>query len=214
MTMIDALVRFPGAVVFVDCDTYFLRPPGELFDIGAGRSRLHILEARLLESGTATDRALSDVIAQHRFHDISGGTLDISPDAAMWNSGVLGLHTIDASLMDEVLNLIDQMWPLVKCAPIDVHHVEQFATGYFLQRTAISESHHIVYHYWPESIRVPFRKRLPALLASVTDVAPPERAKLLYSARPRADYLPRLKIGVRTGLRRLGLRVPGTRSSA
>ncbi len=214
MTMIDALKRFPGSVAFVDSDTYFLRPPRELLDIGPGQSRLHILEARLLESGTATDRALSEIVAQHSFHDLSGRPLEISPDAMMWNSGVLGLHSSDAGLMIEVLNLIDQMWPLVKCGPIDVHHVEQFATGYFLERTSISESHHIVYHYWPESIRAPFRERLPALLSSAANAAPHERAGLLYAARPRADYLPRLKIGVRTGLRRLGLRVAGTRSSA
>jgi hypothetical protein len=132
----------------------------------------------------------------------------------MWNSGFLGLHSADAGLMNEVLHLIDQTWPLVKNAPIKVHHVEQFATGYFLERTTISESHHIVYHSWPESTRGPFRERLPALFAAGADAASHERAKLLNAARPQVDYLPKLKTGVRTALWRLSLRVSGTWSSA
>jgi hypothetical protein len=78
MTVIDALGRFPGSVVFIDRDTYFLRPSGELFDIGPARSRLHIVEAGLLESRTATDRAISDVVAHHQFRDLNGRVLDIS----------------------------------------------------------------------------------------------------------------------------------------
>jgi hypothetical protein len=97
---------------------------------------------------------------------------------------------------------------------VAVHHVEQFASGYFLERTRISESYKIVYHYWPESLRLPFRERLPGLLAAAAAATPEDRARLILAARPRADYLSKLKIGVRTGLRRLRIPVPGVRSNA
>jgi hypothetical protein len=215
MTIVNAMRRFPGSVVFVDCDTYFLKPPAALFSkLGHGRTRLHILEGRLIESRNAANRMLSEIVAAHTFFDLNGREFTICPDAAMWNSGVLGIDSRDARLMDETLNLIDQMWPLVKNAPVAIHHVEQFATGYFFGTSQISESHDIVYHYWPESVRLPFRKRLPALLAIAADASPAERGKLIFCERPRTDYLWKLKIGMRTGLRRLGLRVPGIRCSA
>lgn len=215
MTIIDALSRFPGSVVFVDCDTYFLKPPTKLFDeVGPGRSRLHILEARLLESGDRIDRAISDVVDRNSFQDLGGRPFKISPDAPMWNSGVLGLHSSDAHLMEEALNLIDQMWPKVQDAPLPVHHVEQFASGYFLERTRISESHDIVYHYWPEYLRVPFRRRLPVLLAAGAGAPLEERARVAFAERPRANTFRKIQVGVRTGLRRLGVRVPGIRNNA
>jgi hypothetical protein len=215
MTIIDALSRFPGSVVFVDCDTYFLKPPTKLFDeVGPGRSRLHILEARLLESGDRIDRAISDVVDRNSFQDLSGRPFKISPDAPMWNSGVLGLHSSDAHLMEEALNLIDQMWPKVQDAPLPVHHVEQFASGYFLERTRISESHDVVYHYWPEYLRVPFRRRLPGLLAAGAGAPLEVRARVAFAERPRANTFRKIQVGVRTGLRRLGVRVPGIRNNA
>lgn len=215
MTIIDALSRFPGSVVFVDCDTYFLKPPTKLFDeVGPGRSRLHILEARLLESGDRIDRAISDVVDRNSFQDLSGRPFKISPDAPMWNSGVLGLHSSDAHLMEEALNLIDQMWPKAQDAPLPVHHVEQFASGYFLERTRISESHDVVYHYWPEYLRVPFRRRLPGLLAAGAGAPLEVRARVAFAERPRANTFRKIQVGVRTGLRRLGVRVPGIRNNA
>jgi hypothetical protein len=215
MTIIDALNRFPGSVVFVDCDTYFLKPPAMLFDrVGPGQSRLHIREARLLESRVDIDRVISDAVSQSRFHDLSGLPLDISPDAAMWNSGVLGLHSSDARLMDETLNLIDQMWVTVKDAPSVPHHVEQFASGYFLGRTRVSESHRLVYHYWPEYMRNTFRRKLPDLLAATASLPLHERSRSLFAARPRANAYRKILVGTRTALRSIGLRAPGMRTNA
>jgi hypothetical protein len=214
MTMIDALSRFPGSVVFVDSDTYFLKPPGKLFDqVAPGRSRLHILEARLLESGTRINRAISVVVGRNSFQDLSGRPFKISRDAYMWNDGVLGLHSSDAYLMEEALNLGDQMWPKLQDAPLPVHNVNQFVSGYFLERTLISESHNIVYHYWPANLRVPFRQRLPELLAAGMGSPFEERARKAFAERPRANTLWKIRMGVRTGLRRLGVRVPGVRTN-
>jgi hypothetical protein len=214
MTIIDALRRFPGSVVFVDCDTYFQKPPGKLFDqVAPGRSRLHILEARLLESGTRINRAISDVVGRNSFQDLSGRAFRISPDARMWNDGVLGLHSSDAYLMEEALNLSDQIWPKLKDAPLHVPSVNQFVSSYFLERNLISESHDIVYHYWPANLRVPFRQRLPELLAAGMGSPLEERARKAFAERPRANTLWKIRMGVRTGLRRLGVRVPGVRTN-
>ena len=126
---------------------------------GAGHGPAAATEIGRRKADQVTAAAISDVVDRNSFQDLSGRPFKISPDAPMWNSGVLGLHSSDAHLLEEALNLIDQMWPKVQDAPLPVHHVEQFASGYFLERTRISESHDIVYHYWPEYLRVPFRRR-------------------------------------------------------
>lgn len=216
MTILDALESYPGSVVFVDCDTYYLRSPEALFDhVGPGRSCLHLREARLLESGTAVDRGVSELVRRAAFTDLAGRPRTISPDAVMWNSGVVGVHSDDITLMYEALHLIDQMWAALKSLGIEaeighpVHHVEQFATGVALSPNHLSETGDVVFHYWPENLRMPFRTLLPDLLNNHrTDPS------TLYAHRPRADLRRRLKQTTRTVLRRMGLRAPGMRASA
>ena len=214
MTIIDALNRFPGAVVFVDSDTYFLKPPARLFDkVGPGLCRLHILEARLLESGTRINRAISEVIDRNTFRDLSGRSFNISPNATMWNSGVLGVHSSEAYLIEEALNLIDQIWPKLQNNPLSVHTVDQLAYSYFLERNRVSESYDIVYHYWPANLRAPFRHRLPEILASGKGSPLKERGQIAFAERPQTETLRKVKMGVRAGLRRLGVQVAGIRTN-
>lgn len=218
MTILDALERYGGSVAFVDCDTYYLRSPEVLFTrIAPGRSCLHLREARLLESGTAVDRGVSELVRRAAFTDLEGRPRSISPDAVMWNSGVVGVHADDIGLMREALHLIDQMWAALKSLGIEaeighpVHHVEQFATGVALSPNRLSETGDVVFHYWPENLRKPFRTVLPGLLERHAAAPNPSA---LYARRPRADLPRRLKQTTRAVLRRIGLRAPGMRASA
>ncbi len=219
MTILDALDRYPGAVAFVDCDTYFRRPPEALFErIAPGRSCLHVLEAKLLESGTAVDRALSDLVKLEAFVDSAGRPIPISPNAPMWNSGVVGVHSKDVGLMRETLHLIDQMWARLKIHDLErehkVHHIEQFATGLMLGKNRLSSCRDVVFHYWPDNLRAPFRRILPDLLAESAGKPLGLRAQGAYARRPQADAMRKVKQGLRTGLRSLGVDVPGVSASA
>jgi hypothetical protein len=217
MTVIDALERFEQAVAFVDCDTYFLKPADQLFErISPGHACLHLIEGRLEETRSAVDQSVSDLVRDHQFIDAKGRPLTISRDARMWNSGVIGIHHDDLALMFESLNLTDQMWPKLKpWAPgKKAHHLEQFATGYFLERLTLTECDDIVYHYWPEHLRDPFAKEVGQLVHPLKGMSLLEHANYAYQRRPQADLFRKFKMRVREYLRSAGVRVPGIRNSA
>jgi hypothetical protein len=217
MTVIDALSRFGGAVAFVDCDTYYLKPVDELFSrIGPGRACLHLVEGRLQETKSKVDQSVSKLIRDQTFYGLDGKALTISEDARMWNSGVIGIHYTDAALMNEALYLTDQMWcKLEPYAPgKKAHHLEQFATGYFLERLHLVECDDVVYHYWPEYLRDPFGERVTALVQPRHDLSLQELADKAFRDRPQADLMRKLKMRIRSALRHIGFRVPGMRNSA
>jgi hypothetical protein len=210
MTIIDALQRFPGDLAFVDCDTYFRKSPATLFKhIGPGRSCLHVLEARLLESRTEVDKVLSDLIEQEDFFDTTGSKLSISPNAPMWNSGVVGVNSADIGLMREVLEVSDQMWRKLK-----VHHIEQFLAGYFLSRNVLSECADTVFHYWPGYIRQPFREKLSGVLSHDVAQPLPIRARRAFANRPRTSPMRWTTVRARSVLRQMGFNVSGMMKSA
>lgn len=210
VAIMDALRRFPGDLAFVDCDTYFRRSPARLFEqIGPGRSCLHVLEAHLLESRTKVDRLLSNLLKKTAFLDREGEKFYISPNAAMWNSGVVGINSADISLMEDILFTSDQMWSKLK-----VHHIEQFVTGYFLARNELSECTDTVFHYWPGYIRKSFQKKLPGLLARDATQPLHIRAERAFESRPRTPIVRSIPVHVRGTLRQLGFHVPGVLMSA
>jgi hypothetical protein len=217
MAVIDALQRYGESVAFIDCDTYFLKPPGLLFDlIGPGRSCLHIAEGKLKETGTWRNARVSQLIESQKFFDLSGNRLVISPDAMMWNSGVLGVHSSDLPLIREALNLCDQLWDrdqVTVPAEQRVHHLEQFAMGFFLARNKLSEASDIVFHYWQYYLREPFTLELEVIDSKLKNIKLPERAYHAYKFRPRETMKKTVKMLVRTWMRRVGWRVPGVRTS-
>ncbi|MGA2552768.1 MAG: hypothetical protein ABSF50_21705 [Burkholderiaceae bacterium] len=217
MTVIDALERYPGAVAYIDVDSYFIRSPERLFDrIGPGRTCLHLLEGRLLETRTLINQSLSDLIRNNQFHDSGGNPLKISPDTRMWNSGVIGIHSDDIGFLREALNLSDQMWP--HALPYESgrkpHTIEQLVVGYFFERSRLQSTHDLIYHYWPDYLRLPFAKRVGHLVASRDGVPVLELARAAYSRRPRADFPHKIRMQVRGTLRAVGVRISGIYCSA
>jgi hypothetical protein len=217
MAVIDALERYGGSVAFIDCDTYFQKPAGLLFKmIGPGRSCLHIAEGRLKETRTRQNARISHLIESGEFHDLSGKRLVISPDAMVWNSGVLGVHSSDLPLMQEALNLCDQLWKqdqITEPAEERAHTLEQFAVGVFLARNKLSAASNIVFHYWRPYLRGPFAKKLEEGGSDSENVELAGGGEYADKFKPRETIKNALKVFVRTWVRRVGGRVSGLRTS-
>ncbi len=196
----------------IDTDTYFRRSPSLLFRrISPENSIMHLPEARLLESGANFDAVLHEIVHSRSYTDLAGNKLPFKEAEFMWNSGVIGAHSTNVNLLKEALNLIDQMSSHNR-AP-SVHHIEQFAVGHFLNRTNLRSCSDVVYHYWYEYLKIPFRNKLPTLLSSVVERPIQERAELVWNSKPRADARRRVAMATRIALRSLGFRVRGWRAS-
>lgn len=205
-----ALNRYGGAVALVDSDTWFRRSPEVLLDrIGRGRCCLHLLESKLIDSGTPTNLALSEFLKLTTFQRLDGTSLTIPPNSPMWNSGVIGLHADDAAQIDEALNFLDQLSP---CAPA-VHTVEQFAVTQALTPMGIQESADIVFHYWPDRVRKPFQQLVPGIVSETKALPLAERAEAIFRQRPKASMQRRCIMLVKRTMQLLGLPVPGVRAS-
>jgi hypothetical protein len=210
MSIIDALSRSSGSVAFIDSDTYFLRSPEDLFDrIGPGRTCLHVLEEHLRRSKTETNAGVGALLASQPFYDQAGHQMRFPADPPVWNTGVLGIHSSDHRLMEDALSLTDQLWD-----KSHIHHVEQIATGLAFQNTRTSQCRDIVFHYWPDYLRAPFRQRLPALMKQLSREPMNLRPELAFNERPKAPLARRLKVDVLATLRKLSFPVSGTLRSA
>ena len=192
--------RHGGRTVLVDGDTYFRRPPAELFDrVGPGRSLMHVRE------GTIGARAALGY-DRHRLagmtHDLGAvGRYEFDPRTPIWNAGVIGLDPADANRLDDVLALTDAIH-----AAVPTKISEQLAFSSILGRhTRLSGCRDLVYHYHPPVVRNPFRTRLPDALRDTADLPLPERALQLYDVRPTAPWSKMLKASVKRCGRVVGL---------
>jgi hypothetical protein len=99
----------------------------------------------------------------------------------MFNSGVIGVHASDASLLDEVLHLTDQIYLHARFPTI-----EQLAFSVCLQHaTRVRESHDVIRHYWPPALRSPFRENLRRILDKGPSSSPDETFRDLLPWVPR-----------------------------
>lgn len=207
-----ALRSTSGRVVFVDGDTWFRRPAGELFDrVDARRALMHVAENHLVSSGLDYNRELADHLRAGRFTDRAGTPYDFSADPVSWNSGVIGLTGDHVELVAEALHLLDQLQP----AGLRVHTLEQFVLGAVLERSLeVGEALDVVYHYWRPDIRHPARDGLLRAVEETRGQALARRAEVLHRARPRPRGLIRLRAGASRVMDRTGLRHPVVRASS
>jgi hypothetical protein len=127
-----ALGKYSGATVLLDGDTWLRKSPKILFDrIGPGRAVMHLREGRLTEIGTPIPTEMAAVLRRERFTDSAGRPLDVPPDSAMWNSGVIGIDPSDAAKLGEALNLMDQLWAKSKAR---IRQWEQFALSFVFEQ--------------------------------------------------------------------------------
>jgi hypothetical protein len=203
MALTEAIERDPAPTVLVDSDTWFLRCPSELFRrVGPDRSCMHLAEGRLdLVNAPSFPRLLTS-LQRAELLDRDGRPLSIPSSAVMWNSGVIGLDPAQAHLLREAVHLVDQVWRTFQ----DVPTIEQFAIAYFLQRdTWLQSTDDVIFHYWLDYLRKPFREVCPSLLARVESLPVAERARRAYRLRPQPSWLRRRKLAAKRRLWSMGL---------
>ena len=180
---------FGGKIALVDTDTFFLRSPAELFDrIDEGHAVMHHDEGPLARHGQCpTYRALmADYSGEYRFDQ----------NAHMFNSGVVGISSEQAQLLDEAARMTKDLVDLA--GPI--HTLEQFSLGSVLgTQFDICIADDIVRHYtgWQRRfVHERTRERLPEGTKSAPDTVlaacrridevPPRRAPDRLRARLKA----------------------------
>ncbi|WP_152045247.1 hypothetical protein [Aureimonas psammosilenae] len=202
MAMADSLERFPGKVVFLDSDTWFLRSPEALFRTVTGEKRpLHLPEGSIATVRAPGFAAWHRYLLGHRFDAANGAKFAIPSDIVMWNSGVVGLTSDDRPLMAEALRIVDQMTATFDEAPT----AEQLALSHVIQaqREAVS-SDGIVFHYWVDRMRRQFQDGVPQALAATAGLPVRERARRVYASRPRPSWLRLQKVAAKRLAQRAG----------
>jgi hypothetical protein len=134
------------SLLYVDSDTVFTTSPSALFDWASeGGVVLNECEGqvRSLRTNTRSHRRLHDALQSHSFN-VGGATMQVPMDTQLWNSGVLAFRADLLPVFDDVVDLIDQMFPVV-----NVHTVEQVALSVLLQARGIElkECLRDVFHY-------------------------------------------------------------------
>ncbi|MEZ0166402.1 hypothetical protein AB2L27_16695 [Kineococcus sp. LSe6-4] len=207
-----ALREATGRVVFVDGDTWFRRPPRELFErVDARHALMHVRENTLRASRIDYNVELADHLSTHRFEDSTGRPYDFTADPPSWNSGVIGLLPEHAPLVREALGLLDRLQP----AGLRLHTLEQFALGIALEQAlTVREAIDVVYHYWQTEIRHPAAGRVQATLERTRGADLPTRARALHRVRPRAHGRRRARALLSGALAALGVRRPAVRANA
>lgn len=135
-----AVRHFDAPVILIDSDTIVHDHPRRMFDrIGPGKTLMHARESRL-----------GDSIAWPEWDGMirrTGGVVggwQISPDSVMYNSGVLGLHPQDASLMEGAMAAMQGIRE-----NSSMFTAEQLAASLvFAGRTELSICDDLVEHYW------------------------------------------------------------------
>jgi len=173
-----AVQKFGGRVVLCDADTYFIKDPRRLFRrLRPGHTLLHIKEGHLHYCNAGE---LANFLGRHGLCMRDGRRWHLTQNAWMFNSGVIGISESDGTLLDEVINLADQIYPHVH-----MRTVEQFAFGAcFRQFTRLQEAYDVVYHYWQPSHRDAFQQRLQHVLRDLSAASHDGRYERLFPHRP------------------------------
>ncbi len=145
--MKHCMSKYPQDMVFLDGDTFFLKNPWTLLNkISKDVTVMNADEYDLLEGNDFHENSfwleLRKIIRGNTFK-LHGKEIKIPLSTRMWNSGFTGISYENAYLLDEVIELIDQIYKKGK-----VFHTEQYALSYvFQQKTIIIDSEDYIVHY-------------------------------------------------------------------
>lgn len=138
------LTSHPGIVLYCDTDCYFIRSPEDIYkNIAPGSFYMHTRE------GYINKKTHYSFKKWERFLMGNPEILGLKQQAEinsleMWNAGVIGMHSDDILLLDEVLKLTDNIYP-----SFSKHIVEQFAFSFIFQKKGkILPASAYVFHYW------------------------------------------------------------------
>ncbi|MCC9137333.1 glycosyltransferase [Pontibacter silvestris] len=132
-----------GNMLFVDTDVVFTKKIDYLFScIEKGKLVLHVKENKLKTKGCYNNKAYYDSFSNKQFTLKSGRNIKVTGNSYMWNSGVIGIASAQAMLIQDVLNLNDE---LEKINPLKL--VEQLSFSLIFGDNAVS-AHRGIIHYW------------------------------------------------------------------
>lgn len=191
MAIIEALETYKGKLAFIDTDTHFQRSPMHIFDrISSGHSCLHLLEYILCLTRSSNAKKIRDSLKRHPFMWGDGRKASLDGGSEMLNSGVIGIDYSDIGVLREGLRLSDHLWKYTQA-----HNCEQFAIGVAArQMTSVSLTWDVVFHYWPNFLKQPFRVRLEKTLAEILALPAHLRPQAAFKARLKVTPLQWLKL--------------------
>jgi hypothetical protein len=137
-----AAAHYTGQLLYVDTDTIFTQSVAPIFAaLVQGERFMHVSEGRLGD-GNPLNRKINRALQRAARPVLAGES--IGPATRMYNAGVLGLRTLDAPLLAEVLALTEQLYRLYP-----KHVMEQLAFSVvWAQSGPVREAAPWVYHYW------------------------------------------------------------------
>ncbi len=181
-------------VVYVDTDTFFIAPPGRLFDrIRPGRGIMERVEPIFPIEMEGTLRRAMASRPQWR-------TYSAQQKLVMWNSGVVGVHPSDQQSVASVLELSDILFE-----ETGIWYSEQFAWGAVLTRNSeLSPADDVIYHYCHPVLKRSFARTFKKFSEKWGSAPVPVRAANCMRYRPRWDAYNTVKIGAKRVLQALG----------
>ena len=184
--------KYSGRVVLVDTDTYFVADPARLLQrIGPGHAVMHAAEGAVGDD----DSGLAPRMGSTPIALPGGGEFCPTPQATLWNSGIVGLHDTDRDVLTDASVLLDELYRRT-----GAFSVEQFAIGQALARAcSVTAVDDVVVHYW--GVRRDFlHARLHSFEAKHGDSPLPVRADASRSVTaeiPTAHPLDRVRAKMR-----------------
>ena len=137
--VLKALENYECPILFADCDTIFLTNPEVLFSkITNQNSLMHAYEGEI-GSHRIYNRLLKKIN-----NDEHHTSIQVTASSIMFNSGIIGVHHDNKSLLSESLNIMDYLYNIEP-----VFSIEQLSVSLALsKKTTISSCNEQVIHYW------------------------------------------------------------------
>lgn len=141
----DFVQKNTGPVLYLDTDIYFTASILPILQrIENGDLFMHVAEGKLSGGANPMMEKLHRFFGRQNKFTIEGKEEQIHLDTVMWNAGVLGFHTRQAGVLDQVLAFTDTVHKL-----FPKHIIEQFSFSYFFaQQGTIHNSANRIVHYW------------------------------------------------------------------
>lgn len=140
-----ALEFYYQKIIFIDSDTFFIKPPIQLFEsITRTNTILYIAEGQIYNRAFTNWEILRNNFSENRY-TLNELEFRITDDYYMWNSGVVGLSKDHLCLVEDALTLTDQY-----CVLNNSWHpyLEQIMFSISLARkTKIQSSDKYITHY-------------------------------------------------------------------
>ncbi len=142
--LLDTVQKYPGRLIYLDGDTYFLTDPGKLFEkIDEKNTLMHLPEGRVSGLRDPLSKKLTKFLRRESFV-LDGKPYKILPEMTMWNAGVIGYASFHEGLLKDVLSLTDQSY-----GKYQKHVMEQMAVSEVLQKNSnVHRTDETIYHYW------------------------------------------------------------------